>query len=94
MSLVGPRPARSRDVTRREQDVPFYGRRHMLKPGITGWAQLRSGHGAAENDGEAAMLTLSRDLFYLKHQSLFLYGYILVASLWAAITGSLQLRGR
>ncbi len=92
MSLVGPRPARPRDVTRLEQEIPFYGRRHLLKPGITGWAQLRSGYGTGEDAGEAAMITLSRDLYYLKHQSLFLYSYILVASLWAALTGSLQLR--
>lgn len=94
MSLVGPRPACPKDVTRLEQDVPFYGRRHLVKPGITGWAQLRAGTVADDDDGEITTLTLARDLFYLKHQSLFLYGYILVASVWGALSGSLRIRER
>lgn len=94
MSLVGPRPACPQDVSRLEQEVPFYGRRHLLKPGITGWAQLRAGTVPGDDDNEITTLTLSRDLFHLKHQSLFLYSYILAASVWAALTGSLNLRER
>ncbi|MFY9488305.1 MAG: sugar transferase [Solirubrobacterales bacterium] len=105
MSLVGPRPAKPRDVTRLEQDIPFYGRRHLLKPGITGWAQLHAArddsdtedddeNAAAEALSEATLLDLSRDLFYLKHQSIFLYGYVLLASLWRSATGSLRPRSR
>lgn len=92
MSLVGPRPASPRDVTRLEQDVPFYGRRHLVKPGITGWAQLHAKHDQSDSEHTATALTLSHDLFYLKHQSLFLYAYVLAASCFAALAGTLRLR--
>ncbi|MFY9265922.1 MAG: sugar transferase, partial [Solirubrobacterales bacterium] len=102
ISLVGPRPASPHDVARLEQGVPFYSRRHLLKPGVTGWAQLHAARDAADQpEGEeaggqelpdAVPLNLSRDLFYLKHQSLFLYAYVLVVSVWRAATGSLRAR--
>ncbi|MBJ7348650.1 MAG: exopolysaccharide biosynthesis polyprenyl glycosylphosphotransferase [Thermoleophilaceae bacterium] len=87
MSLVGPRPERPEFVYKLEQEIPFYGRRHLVKPGITGWAQVRAGYGLSD---EGAAIKLSRDLFYLKHQSLFLYAYVLLATGWTVLTGSVH----
>lgn len=74
ITLVGPRAQRPQRLAELEREIPFYGRRNMLRPGITGWAQL---HGASAPEDE-----LSNDLFYLKHQSLMLYVYVLIAALW------------
>lgn len=87
MGLVGPRPERPEFVYKLEQEIPFYGRRHLVKPGITGWAQVRAGYGLSD---EGAAIKLSRDLFYLKHQSLFLYAYVLLATGWTVLTGSVH----
>jgi exopolysaccharide biosynthesis polyprenyl glycosylphosphotransferase len=87
MSLVGPRPERPEFVTKLEQDIPFYSRRHLVKPGITGWAQVRAGYGKSD---EGAVIKLSRDLFYLKHQSLFLYTFTLLATCWTVTTGTVH----
>jgi exopolysaccharide biosynthesis polyprenyl glycosylphosphotransferase len=67
MSLVGPRPEQPEFVERLEQFIPFYERRHLLKPGVTGWAQVRCGY-AGSDTGSA--WKLSHDLYYLKHRSL------------------------
>jgi exopolysaccharide biosynthesis polyprenyl glycosylphosphotransferase len=67
MSLVGPRPEQPEFVERLEEFIPFYERRHLLKPGITGWAQVRCGY-AGSDMGSA--WKLSHDLYYLKHRSL------------------------
>ena len=67
MSIVGPRPERPEFVDLLEESVPFWSRRHLLRPGITGWAQLRSGYAA---DSLATEEKLSYDLWYLRHQSL------------------------
>jgi exopolysaccharide biosynthesis polyprenyl glycosylphosphotransferase len=67
MSLVGPRPERPEFVTRLETKIPYYSRRLLVKPGITGWAQVRSGY-AGSDMGTA--FKLSHDLYYIKHRSL------------------------
>ena len=67
MSIVGPRPERPEFVDLLEESVPFWSRRHLLRPGITGWAQLRAGYAA---DSLATEEKLSYDLWYLRHQSL------------------------
>jgi exopolysaccharide biosynthesis polyprenyl glycosylphosphotransferase len=69
MSFVGPRPEQPRYVAELEQEVPYYQRRHMVKPGLTGWAQVRLGY-TDTVDGAASKL--GYELYYLKHQSLFL----------------------
>lgn len=91
MSIVGPRPERPEFVFGLEQEIPFYNRRHLVKPGITGWAQVRAGYGMSD---EGATIKLSRDLFYLKHQSLFLYMYIMLATCWTVINGSVHQKAR
>ena len=67
MSVVGPRPEQPEFVERLEAWVPYYTRRHLVKPGITGWAQVRCGY-AGSDVGSA--WKLCHDLYYLKHRSL------------------------
>jgi sugar transferase (PEP-CTERM system associated) len=66
MSLVGPRPERPSFVAELTRQIPFYGQRHVIKPGLTGWAQVRYTYGATVED---AMEKLQYDLFYIKHMS-------------------------
>lgn len=67
MSIVGPRPERPEFLILLESEVPYWSRRHMLKPGITGWAQVRNGYAA---DCAGTEEKLSYDLWYLRHRSL------------------------
>ena len=69
MSLVGPRPERPEFVESLAQKIPYYHERHCVKPGLTGWAQLKYPYGASEKD---ALEKLRYDLFYVKNQSLLL----------------------
>lgn len=66
MSFVGPRPERPEFVTELEKNLLYYRERHVVKPGITGWAQLRYPYGASERD---AREKLKYDLFYVKNHS-------------------------
>ena len=66
MSIVGPRPERPEFLLRLSEEVPFWSRRHLLKPGITGWAQVHSGYAA---DSVKTEEKLSYDLWYLRHRS-------------------------
>lgn len=67
MSLVGPRPEQPAYVESLERSIPFYSRRHAIKPGITGWAQVRCGYGGSES---GAAWKVAHDLYYLKHRSI------------------------
>ena len=69
MSFVGPRPERPPFVNELSRKVPFYASRHSVKPGITGWAQIRYPYGASVDD---AVHKLQFDLYYVKNHSLFL----------------------
>jgi sugar transferase (PEP-CTERM system associated) len=75
MSLVGPRPERPEFVDELTRRIPFYGQRHVVKPGVTGWAQVRYSYGASTED---AMRKLQYDLFYIKHLSIAFDLYIIV----------------
>jgi exopolysaccharide biosynthesis polyprenyl glycosylphosphotransferase len=66
MSLIGPRPERPEFVNALSLIVPFYRARHAVKPGITGWAQIRYGYG---NTSQHAHVKLEYDLYYVKHAS-------------------------
>ena len=85
MSVVGPRPEQPTIVTRLEREFRFYPRRHVLRPGLAGWAQARCGY--AGSDGGAAW-KLSHDLYYLKRRSLRFDLRILVESIWQALAGN------
>jgi exopolysaccharide biosynthesis polyprenyl glycosylphosphotransferase len=67
MTLVGPRPEQPAFVDRLERTLPHYQRRHLITPGITGWAQIRCGY-AGSDSGSA--WKLCHDLYYIKHRSI------------------------
>ena len=69
MSIIGPRPERPEFLELLEREVPFWARRLLIKPGITGWAQVQGGYAA---DTVGAANKLSYDLYYLKHRSMWL----------------------
>ncbi len=69
MSLIGPRPERPEFVAQLQEQIPFYRSRLSVKPGLTGWAQVRYRYGSSVED---ARIKLEYDLYYIKHQSLFL----------------------
>ena len=69
MSLIGPRPERPVFVRDLEKRIPYYSLRHIVKPGITGWAQVMHGYGDSELDAEEK---LQYDLYYIKNYSLLL----------------------
>ena len=67
MSLIGPRPERPSFVQQLTEQIPFYGQRHVVKPGLTGWAQVRYSYGASVED---AIEKMQYDLFYVKNMSI------------------------
>ncbi len=69
MSLIGPRPERPELVEKLAREIPFYRVRHAIRPGITGWAQVKYDYGASVED---ALIKLRFDLYYIKHQGPYL----------------------
>jgi sugar transferase (PEP-CTERM system associated) len=69
MSFIGPRPERPEFVQALQKEIPYYTKRLSMKPGITGWAQVKYGYGATVED---ALEKLQYDLYYIKNLSLFL----------------------
>jgi len=84
MALIGPRPEQEQFVKNFEQEIPFYGYRHMVKPGITGWAQTVQGYTA---DTETTKEKLAHDLYYIKHLSFWLDMNIFFRTLKTMLTG-------
>jgi exopolysaccharide biosynthesis polyprenyl glycosylphosphotransferase len=85
MSVVGPRPERPEFLEQLQEELPFWSRRHLVKPGITGWAQVRRGYTAdAEGTGEK----LSYDLWYLRHRSLVVDLAVCAKTFTTLLTGS------
>ena len=84
MSLVGPRPERPAFVKELSSAIPFYDVRHSVKPGITGWAQVRYSYGASVED---ATRKLQYDLYYVKNHSLFLDIVVLVETVRVVLFG-------
>jgi sugar transferase (PEP-CTERM system associated) len=78
MAFIGPRPERPYFVDQLSKVVPFYDERHAVKPGISGWAQIRYPYGASPED---ARQKLSYDLYYVKNRTLFLDFLILIETL-------------
>lgn len=69
MAIIGPRPERSVFVKEIAEFMPFYETRHIVKPGLTGWAQVNYSYGETLED---SLIKLQYDLYYIKHRSLFL----------------------
>lgn len=84
MSFVGPRPERPYFVNQLCTEVPYYNVRHSIKPGITGWAQVRYRYGASVDD---AIEKLQYDLYYVKNHSLFLDVIILIDTVEVVVLG-------
>ncbi len=84
LSLVGPRPERPVFVDQFQRSIPFYGTRHLVRPGVTGWAQVNYGYADDEAD---TVEKLTYDLYYVKHASLWLDVQILGKSIWTVLTG-------
>lgn len=85
MSLVGPRPERPEFVERLSLELPHYRQRHLIKPGLTGWAQIQFGYGASVAD---ARRKLCYDLYYLKHRSIDLDASIVIRTIGTFLVGS------
>ena len=84
MSFVGPRPERPEFVVTLSEKIEYYSERHRVKPGITGWAQIRYPYGASDKD---ALEKLQYDLYYVKNHSLFLDFLILLQTVEVIIVG-------
>lgn len=78
MSLVGPRPERPEFVEELTREIPYYGQRHSVRPGLTGWAQVRYTYGASKED---ALQKLQYDLYYIKNLSIALDLFIIVETI-------------
>ena len=78
MSLVGPRPERPEFVAELTEKIPFYGFRHVVRPGLTGWAQVKYTYGASVED---ALEKLQYDLFYIKHLGISFDIFVMLSTL-------------
>jgi sugar transferase (PEP-CTERM system associated) len=83
MSLVGPRPERPEFIEQLTELIPYYGQRHVVKPGLTGWAQVRYTYGSSVED---AMEKLQYDLFYIKNMSLALDLLIVISTIKTVVS--------
>ncbi|MFT6096113.1 MAG: exopolysaccharide biosynthesis polyprenyl glycosylphosphotransferase [Nonlabens sp.] len=82
MSVIGPRPERKVFVEQLSEKIPFYETRHVIKPGLTGWAQVKTKYGITDEDH---LRKLQYDLYYIKNRSVFLDIRILVKTLSTVI---------
>jgi sugar transferase (PEP-CTERM system associated) len=84
MDFVGPRPERPHFVSQLAEEIPYYEQRHLIAPGLTGWAQIKYPYGASIED---ARQKLQYDLYYIKNQSLMLDGIILFETIKIILFG-------
>ena len=83
MSLIGPRPERPEFVAELQKRIPFYRSRLAVRPGLTGWAQINYHYGSSVED---ALVKLQYDLYYIKHQSLYLDLLILLKTIGVVLS--------
>lgn len=84
MSLIGPRPEQRKFVDEFTTQIPYYSLRHLVRPGITGWAQVTQGYAA---DAESTRVKLEHDLFYIKHLSPWLDLLIIWKTIQTVLSG-------
>ena len=84
MSLVGPRPERPEFVSQLTVEIPFYGQRHVVRPGLTGWAQVCYTYAASVED---ATEKLQYDLYYIKNMSLAFDLFIILLTIKTVMLG-------
>lgn len=85
MSLVGPRPERPNFVEQYEREIPNYNLRQIVRPGLTGWAQIETGY---SSDTAGTIRKLERDLYYVKYRSLALDTFIIYRTIRTVFFGS------
>jgi len=88
MSYIGPRPEQPEFVADLIKEIPYYNERHLIKPGLTGWAQINFPEGSASR--EDTLLKLQYDLYYIKNRSLLLDMGVILKTVNIILTG----RGR
>jgi sugar transferase (PEP-CTERM system associated) len=84
MNFVGPRPERPHFVSQLAEEIPYYEQRHLIAPGLTGWAQIKYPYGSSIED---ARQKLQYDLYYIKNQSITLDGVILFETVKTILFG-------
>jgi len=84
MSFVGPRPERPFFVEQLRKELPYYFQRHTIKPGITGWAQIKYPYGASKED---ALEKLKYDYYYIKHMSLLFDLMVMMETIKTVLVG-------
>lgn len=84
MSFVGPRPERPEFVEQLARVIPYYNERHRVKPGLSGWAQIRHPYGASEDDCQEK---LQYDLYYVKNYSIFLDAFVILQTVEVVLFG-------
>ncbi|MCB0413935.1 MAG: sugar transferase, partial [Bdellovibrionales bacterium] len=85
MSFIGPRPERPEFNITLEKNIPHYNLRHVVRPGISGWAQVKYPYGASEEDSRQK---LQYDLFYIKNYSMALDIYIIFKTIKVMLRGA------
>lgn len=83
MAIVGPRPERPEHMQRLTSKIPFYRTRLVVRPGLTGWAQVKYQYGSSDED---ALVKLQYDLYYIRHHSLLLDVNILLRTVGKVLT--------
>jgi lipopolysaccharide/colanic/teichoic acid biosynthesis glycosyltransferase len=81
--MIGPRPERAAFIKELRKTIPYYGCRLSVKPGLTGWAQVKYRYGRSEDD---ALVKLQYDLYYIKHQSFMLDIFILAKTVFEVLS--------
>jgi len=82
LSFIGPRPERPEFVDELSQKIPHYSMRHIVKPGLSGWAQINFPYGSSVND---SMQKLQYDLYYVKNRSLILEAIIILKTIMTVL---------
>jgi lipopolysaccharide/colanic/teichoic acid biosynthesis glycosyltransferase len=84
MTIVGPRPERRELIVNLERQLPYYDRRHLVKPGLAGWAQACCGYGGSQR---GTGWKLCHDLYYLKHRSVYFDLLVLLENVRVSVSG-------